>query len=1085
MNHAEKRSFSPKEFLRQRHPDKFSDSIVVESGLLDRSVLEHFLASLNARSQELEFEGFVKKLCEKIICPNLLEQTGPVAGGDGKTDTQTFPVSEQSALLWYQGVNNSSHKERWAFAVSTRKDWKVKCRQDVLKIKADLFDYKRVYCITNQYAKADQRTSTEDTLREETGMDVRIMDISWILDQIFSQNLQHLAIDSLSLQTSYKREINLGANDYKKKQRYNETKKKLEDEVNPENISYQEVELFLDLAMLSAELERPPFETEGFFLRSIKVAKKFGFHQQILDCYYQFAWKSHFWLENFSNFEENLELLFKALESSTNASQWEALINLVTVHKTHIRLTQAKPTIEIDIIEGVMLKALSEISADITRPSNALLAKTQLLIYNLQKIEGDENINNVFQELHCVIIEGAGLIGYPFEKIFNLIHEMDIIFNDFEAYEELLDYITEQYSLRDGQIRGSEMLLKRGIKRLDSGKPYEAIRIVGKSLIPLYKKESSDLFILALNVCSAAYERVGLLWSARACMLFAASVLTDKFWAKDELTVYQHKTYNYLSWLELKLGRLGYALKWLELSHLFQQHFKEADTDENDHQSMDAFISQMVLNTEVSKLKYLDRTCFLLDKFGFYASSIQLMYVLGYEKDIKNDFDIDVDDSFIDYSLMLRDFNLGSKVTGINDAFEKRGCITSSISGCHVTLSFPARSPFFDFSASLLASLEGVFATCMIDGIYSKESSLNIEVIADDDDFSIEHELETVNGNMTANIICNEFRNEFFKLEHQGIFQQWIKKFLLQLLPELFYYPDLKTVEKSIFADGALERSSTLAASMFASRNILGFSADEEVKSSFSDKDCTEPYPLIRKASWDAAYPKLSENVRFSSLTKGAGIAAEGLRENETLKHGDYHIQSLIKSRVWDLAKWNGVIFLQPFHGIPVLCLQFANTKEGGDVFKDLAEKVGNIDERGRLKLSIIKGISSTNPTHYTVMVSEDSVPEQRKIMGMVSRIQRMTPATTENIDRFVEMCSRTDKCYFGCDSMLEELMEAVPEHFGILIKNIRILWAWQIELKDPEFAALDLKERPFIPSGVENPPVLVTLEALRSMKRI
>lgn len=73
--------FSSKEFLRRRRPEKFSDSTIRETGTLDRVVLEHFLSTLNTRNQELQFENFAKKICEKIICPNLLEQTGPVAGG--------------------------------------------------------------------------------------------------------------------------------------------------------------------------------------------------------------------------------------------------------------------------------------------------------------------------------------------------------------------------------------------------------------------------------------------------------------------------------------------------------------------------------------------------------------------------------------------------------------------------------------------------------------------------------------------------------------------------------------------------------------------------------------------------------------------------------------------------------------------------------------------------------------------------------------------------------------------------------------------------------------------------------------------
>ena len=76
--------FSSREYLKARRPDEFSDSEVFEKGRLDRAVLEHYLATLYTRSQELQFESFAKSLCEKIICPNLLEQTGPVAGGGWK-----------------------------------------------------------------------------------------------------------------------------------------------------------------------------------------------------------------------------------------------------------------------------------------------------------------------------------------------------------------------------------------------------------------------------------------------------------------------------------------------------------------------------------------------------------------------------------------------------------------------------------------------------------------------------------------------------------------------------------------------------------------------------------------------------------------------------------------------------------------------------------------------------------------------------------------------------------------------------------------------------------------------------------------
>ena len=175
MANDKKPRFSPKAFLQSRRPKRFSDSVTHEVGKLDRAVLEYQLSTINKRNKELAFEDFAKRLCEKVICPNLLEQTGPVAGGDGKVDTQTYPVSEQAKTLWYVGINENADRDRWAFAVSTQETWKAKCRTDVRKIKATDRNYKKEFYITNQYAKANQRSALEDALSKETGIDVRIL----------------------------------------------------------------------------------------------------------------------------------------------------------------------------------------------------------------------------------------------------------------------------------------------------------------------------------------------------------------------------------------------------------------------------------------------------------------------------------------------------------------------------------------------------------------------------------------------------------------------------------------------------------------------------------------------------------------------------------------------------------------------------------------------------------------------------------------------------------------------------------------------------------------------------------------------
>jgi len=47
---------SPKDFLKARRPERFSDSFVEKRARLDRSTVEYHLDTLTSRSQEIEFQ---------------------------------------------------------------------------------------------------------------------------------------------------------------------------------------------------------------------------------------------------------------------------------------------------------------------------------------------------------------------------------------------------------------------------------------------------------------------------------------------------------------------------------------------------------------------------------------------------------------------------------------------------------------------------------------------------------------------------------------------------------------------------------------------------------------------------------------------------------------------------------------------------------------------------------------------------------------------------------------------------------------------------------------------------------------------
>src|SRR5690606_6658493 len=154
--------FSPKEFLRARRPERFSDTVVEERPVLDRSLLEYHLDTLTSRSQETEFERFARRLSERELCPNLLPQTGPTGGGDSKVDAETYPVADDLSLGWYVGTGREAASERWAFAFSAKKDWRPKVRSDIEKIGATGRGYAKAFFVSNQFIPDRVRAEVED-----------------------------------------------------------------------------------------------------------------------------------------------------------------------------------------------------------------------------------------------------------------------------------------------------------------------------------------------------------------------------------------------------------------------------------------------------------------------------------------------------------------------------------------------------------------------------------------------------------------------------------------------------------------------------------------------------------------------------------------------------------------------------------------------------------------------------------------------------------------------------------------------------------------------------------------------------------
>ena len=223
----------PSAFMRHLRPEYYSDTPDRAAYVLDEAVFRFHLNSITERNETHGFEIFCRKLCERVICPNLKPATGPEGGGDSKADAETIPVSDEVSRHWYFGDANAG-KERWAFAFSAKRDWSKKVRSDVKGLVDTGRGYTKIFFVTSRPARAKDRARIEDELTTEDGVQVTILDRSWIVKEVIEVGRKDLAFNYLQIGTAVDHPLQLGPTDYSRKQQLEAIEKNFE---NPTRLS--------------------------------------------------------------------------------------------------------------------------------------------------------------------------------------------------------------------------------------------------------------------------------------------------------------------------------------------------------------------------------------------------------------------------------------------------------------------------------------------------------------------------------------------------------------------------------------------------------------------------------------------------------------------------------------------------------------------------------------------------------------------------------------------------------------------------------------------------------------------------------
>jgi len=1080
---------SPKEFMRTRRPERFSDTIITKKGSLNRSLLEYKLEVITSNSQELEFQNFCFKLAQLELAPNLRPQTGPSGGGDSKADTETYPVSEITRLNFWEGIANEKG-ERWAFAISANKDWINKVKKDVKGIADTGRDYKRIFFITNQFAKDKKRAEIEDGLTKDISAPVTILDRTWILDRVFQNNRQKLAIEELDLGEGLDDEVLVGPIDAERFKLFEKLNREIEEALSDAIMTIKVADKALDAALLARGMGKSKYEVDGLFDRAQRLAEQLSLQEHLYTIKYQKAWTSFFWYEDFEVFIRLVDDLQAIAESSSSIYTLERQYYLITLLKT---MPDASKPSETTIAKkfDALRECLMEIVNDETRPSAAHQAKMLLALNNLfSKSSEKKDLNDNFREIGTILKDSERLIGFSYEESIGVIQENGDVFGEIPEYENLMNLVAEIDAKRKGEIPAAKLLLKYGLQHLESKRYYKAIEYIGKSLVNLYKKESKEDFVHALYFIAYAYEAIGLLWAARGSLIHAVSYSISDLRQIQEINEMQVKCCNRLKMLELRLGRVGYILEWHEGELILSQQLAvtRAEREAIYMESLGNFspiLGCLLLKTRPSDLSQLEKAPEIFTRSSLDFSGLALLYLLGGEKYLPEDYWRTIGDrSPTDF------FNRWFNQPAQEDLPEYPeyylsdiASIQSSILGTLFILETSNSSPGIEICEMIIASLEAFLSTAINMQVCGKVSEFKV-VVKESEGLTDNIQLsnQTENGRFLE-VLYKPFNPHLLSTRTQHKITGAVRDIIIRIVAETMAFSDPEKSLRELLVDQQVDqRSFNFLSPLVMLGNVLGHYPRRSIRQWYNDSDKEYPFDGITSRI---------EAVRNDAMHVGNEKAAKSNfdKTNSANIRSHQHMKtfSVINERLWDGYVWRGFAFaVDPKPNSiqsPTLYLMFDNRETAIEIFKEWKERFD--DKAGeKIKISILKGIDADNPFWYKGLITSNIPMAEMKdghTFVMMTKVSTMTPDNPRNLEGFLASYSRFG--YFTMAPFFIDIKTRIYEpmnEWGFNMRELVVKNAWEIGVHDFEVTAIAATDNPILPKDT---PLIPVLEVLK-MKR-
>lgn len=1094
------KQYKPSDYMRDRRPHLFSDSTDSINPAVTKLQFEYHLDTITNRSEEKIFEHFCRALLEVEVCPNLTPQTGPTGGGDSKTDSENYLVSEEIAERWYVGDPKRASQEKWAFAFSAKKDWRPKAISDVKKIAATKRGYKAIFFVTNQFVKDKDRAEVEDQLQKEVQAEVRIFDRQWIVSKVFENQRLDIALRTLQIDNTTHQTLKVqGPEDYRRKQELEELERQIADVNRYKGVEFQLIEDCLQSALLARGLELPRTDIDGRFSRAIRLSKSHGTRRLQLRTMYFHAWTTFFWFDDAKEFKNQVKEIFK-LGDFTDSCDIELLSNLYMSLKAAVinGLIGSKEA-ELEHCKEEFYKAVERAEKDTNRPANALWSKYLKIKHQIQEAHvASKPIDDYVSQLGSLIDEAKSYLEFPLVTAIEVIREIGPILDRSPSYDSLFEKMIAVTSQRTSEKEAGKLVLERGIHLLDSGKPYEAIRVLGKAQKLFATEESFSYLMKTLIYLGNAYFSVDLVWAARINFVTATERLTSKFWKENDLDKKVLYTLTRLVWIELMLGRIPWALTWIELLNVLERQLnyppEKLESYNQERVSQDAVLGIHILHTkneDLAKVNYLPLLC---DRLGLVASESASWFALGdIERLVKEGLvpksdTIEEIESFFkrlvtqpakDDIRKFADYNLGPITT-----------LSAVLFGCKITIELGNNPTSIVLAETILGVIENLFATSLGTDIYPYKSKFDIVIQIGKTKSPVpEFRTIVVSGEEKIEIIhLEDFYAQCGSMDLRLELRHWLLELALIVISKFTTIPEVENyLEKLIKEEQAFDRALLFSDLWITLDNLLGttkrFSMNDWKPLAGASEN-----KVMRVVSWISTYQAQKEPEEMIKPRPGTGEPPPELFDVEGMKHHEIEVSDIIDIPLWDKAKWEavGVVIYDNFP--PILMIGYNDLETGKKIFDGLRQKIGKSDAQEKLSVSIVRGLDEKIPNSYGVMIGPnvETLIKQGKRAYLISRMNRMYPEKPDSLNAFLEQYKKIGHYFLApCDhkNLMGDNLQELVQGYGIIKKRLEVKGAWQIGENDQELSLLDEDVVPVIPAGIKNPPVLAALNKIKEIR--